>query len=82
MPRAFRIGLRAKLRIDGGEPMTLSASTRGREPGITALLRAAAVAVVTSDPIESSGAMNIPEAIRYVPGINVAQMTASQWAIG
>jgi iron complex outermembrane recepter protein len=42
---------------------------------------AAAVAVVTSSQIESSGAMNVPEAIRYVPGINVAQLTASQWAV-
>ncbi|HEX4267413.1 MAG TPA: TonB-dependent receptor [Steroidobacteraceae bacterium] len=42
---------------------------------------AAAVAVVTSGQIASSGAMNVPEAIRYVPGINVAQLTASQWAV-
>jgi iron complex outermembrane recepter protein len=42
---------------------------------------AAAVAVVTSSQIESTGAMNVPEAIRYVPGINVAQLTASQWAV-
>jgi iron complex outermembrane recepter protein len=114
--------------------MTLSASTRGREPGRSALLRAvvvvgalavaapvlhaepaaaqlnelkqlsieqlanvqvtsvtrgpeplsrsaAAVAVVTNGQIASSGAMNVPEAIRYVPGINVAQLTASEWAV-
>src|SRR5579872_4242434 len=42
---------------------------------------AAAAAVLTSDQITSSGAMNVPEAIRYVPGINVAQLTASQWAV-
>jgi iron complex outermembrane receptor protein len=42
---------------------------------------AAAVAVVTSGEIASSGAMNIPEAIRYVPGIHVAQVTASEWAV-
>jgi iron complex outermembrane recepter protein len=42
---------------------------------------AAAVAVVTNAEITSSGAMNIPEAIRYVPGLNVAQETASQWAV-
>jgi iron complex outermembrane receptor protein len=52
--------------------------TRGSEP----LSRSAgAAAVVTSGQIESSGALNVPEAIRYVPGINVAQMTASQWAV-
>jgi iron complex outermembrane receptor protein len=52
--------------------------TRGSQP----LSRsAAAVAVVTSGQIASSGAMNVPEAIRYVPGIHVAQLTASQWAV-
>jgi len=44
-------------------------------------LSAAAAAVVTSGQIEDSGAMNVPEAIRFVPGINVAQLTASQWAV-
>lgn len=42
---------------------------------------AAAVAVVTDDEIASSGVMNIPEAIRYVPGLHVARLTASQWAV-
>ena len=52
--------------------------TRGPQP----LSRsAAAIAVVTSGQIASSGAMNIPEAIRYVPGIHVAQVTANEWAV-
>lgn len=42
---------------------------------------AAAVAVVTSGEIARSGADNIPEAIRYVPGLDVAQVTASEWAV-
>ena len=42
---------------------------------------AAAVAVVTNTEIRSSGAMNVPEAIRYVPGIHVAQVTAGEWAV-
>ena len=42
---------------------------------------AAAVAVVTNSEIRSSGAMNVPEAIRYVPGIHVAQLTAGEWAV-
>ena len=35
------------------------------------------------EPADSKapGAMNVPEAIRYVPGINVAQVTASEWAV-
>jgi len=42
---------------------------------------AAAVAVVTGGQIERSGARSIPEAIRYVPGLDVAQVTASDWAV-
>lgn len=41
----------------------------------------AAVTVVTHDDIIRSGAMNIPEAVRLVPGLEVAQVDASQWAI-
>ena len=41
----------------------------------------AAVSVVTQDDIHRSGAMNIPEALRLVPGMDVAQLDASQWAV-
>lgn len=41
----------------------------------------AAVSVVTQDDIRRLGAMNIPEALRYVPGLDVAQVDGSQWAV-
>lgn len=41
----------------------------------------AAVSVVTQEDIQRSGAMNIPEALRLVPGLEVAQLDASQWAV-
>ena len=41
----------------------------------------AAVSVVTQDDIRRSGARNIPEALRLVPGMDVGQMDASQWAV-
>lgn len=41
----------------------------------------AAVSVVTADDIRRSGAQNIPEALRLVPGLDVAQIDASQWAV-
>jgi iron complex outermembrane recepter protein len=41
----------------------------------------AAVSVVTQDDIQRSGAMNIPEALRSVPGMDVAQVDSSQWAV-
>ena len=43
--------------------------------------RAAAVSVLTSEDIRRSGATNIPEVLRLVPGVQVARVDASNWAI-
>src|SRR5437899_8308108 len=43
---------------------------------------AAAVYVITSDEIRRSPARTIPELLRSVPGVDVARVDASQWAIG
>lgn len=42
---------------------------------------AAAVTVVSADDIRRAGATSVPEALRLVPGIDVAQRTASSWAV-
>jgi iron complex outermembrane receptor protein len=42
---------------------------------------AAAVFVITQDDIERSGARNIPELLRIVPGVDVAQLDANIWVI-
>jgi len=42
---------------------------------------AAAVFVITQDDIRRSGATSIPELLRMVPGLDVAQITANTWAI-
>jgi iron complex outermembrane receptor protein len=42
---------------------------------------AAAVAVVTGDDIKRSGATTIPDALRLVPGLHVAQTTSSAAAV-
>jgi len=42
---------------------------------------AAAVFVITPEMIKRSGARNIPEALRMAPGIEVAKITSSTWAI-
>ncbi len=42
---------------------------------------AAAAFVITSEDIRRSGATNLPDALRLVPGVNVAQISASEWAI-
>ena len=48
-------------------------STVGRSP--------AAIFVVTNEMIRRSGARNVPEVLRMVPGIHVAKMNASTWSI-
>ena len=42
----------------------------------------AAVFVITAEDIRRSGATNIPDLLRMVPGVNVQQIDANSWAIG
>lgn len=42
---------------------------------------AAAVAVVSGETLRRSGATNIPDALRLVPGIHVGEATSSTWAV-
>jgi iron complex outermembrane receptor protein len=42
---------------------------------------AAAVTVVTNEDIRRSGATNVPQALRFVPGMHVARQTANTWAL-
>ena len=41
----------------------------------------AAVTVITQDDIQRSGLQSIPELLRLAPGLEVAQIDASQWAV-
>lgn len=42
---------------------------------------AGAVSVLTQEDLRRSGARNIPEALRLVPGLQVAQINGSQWVV-
>jgi len=42
---------------------------------------AAAIYVITQDDIRRSGATNIPDLLRMVPGMDVAQINANTWAV-
>jgi iron complex outermembrane recepter protein len=42
---------------------------------------AAAVFVISPEDIRRSGALNIPDLLRMVPGVDVAQINANTWAI-
>jgi iron complex outermembrane recepter protein len=43
---------------------------------------AAAVFVITQEDIRRSGATSVPEALRLVPGLEVARIDENKWAIG
>jgi iron complex outermembrane recepter protein len=43
---------------------------------------AAAIFVITQEDIRRSGAINIPDLLRIVPGLEVAEINGSTWAIG
>lgn len=42
----------------------------------------AAIYVISSDEIRRTGATSIPQALRDVPGLHVAQLDSQKWAIG
>jgi iron complex outermembrane recepter protein len=69
--------------------VTSSASTQTLQSEVTSASRTsepiartpAAIYVVTNEMIRRSGARNIPEVLRNVPGVDVARINASTWAI-
>jgi len=65
--------------MDISELMQLKVSILG--PSQTISEAPAAISVVRQEDIKRSGAQNIPEALRLVPGMDVAQLDASQWAV-
>ncbi len=42
----------------------------------------AAAFVISNEDIKRSGATNIPDALRLVPGLDVARINGNQWAVG
>ncbi len=42
----------------------------------------AAVFVITSEDIQRSGATNIPDLLRLVPGVQVSRFQSDVWAVG
>jgi iron complex outermembrane recepter protein len=59
--------------------MEVTSVSKREQPLSTA---GAAVFVITQEDIRRSGATNIPDLLRMAPGVNVAQVNASTWAIG
>jgi len=63
------------------ELMDVEVTLPSRRPASRALA-SAPVFVVTQEDIRRSGVTNIPDALRLAPGVQVAEATASQWAVG
>ncbi|KAA3654487.1 MAG: TonB-dependent receptor [Proteobacteria bacterium] len=60
-----------------GDIQVLSVSRKAQRLADTA----AAVTVITAEDIRRSGARSVPEALRLVPGVQVAQIGAGRWAV-
>jgi iron complex outermembrane recepter protein len=56
-------------------------TTASKEP-VTVARTPAAVYVLTSEDIRRSGATSIPEALRLVPGVEVARIDSNKWSLG
>jgi len=68
----------ADLDIEELGRIRVTSVSRRPEPAYRA---AAAVFVVTREDIRRSGASSLPEALRLVPGLQVARVTARDWSI-
>src|SRR5689334_17614111 len=67
-----------RLTVEQLEDIDVTSVSKYPEPLFDA---AAAITVLTGQDIERSGAANIPDALRLVPGMDVAQADAHTWAI-
>jgi iron complex outermembrane receptor protein len=63
------------------ELMGVPVSVTGRIPQ-SRLSAPASVTVITYEEIRQSGAITLPEVLRMVPGLHVAQIDGNKWAMG
>src|SRR5882762_9163987 len=59
----------------------LEVTTASKEP-VTIARTPAAIYVLTQEDIRQSGATSIPEALRLVPGVEVARIDSNTWSLG
>src|SRR5713101_8024660 len=59
----------------------IEVTTASKEP-VKASQTPAAIYVVTQEDIRRSGATSIPEALRLVPGVEVARIDSNTWSLG
>lgn len=68
------VGLERLLNFD----LSVTLSSRKEEPLSHA---ASAISVITQEDIRRSGVTHVAEALRLVPGVNVARVSSNRWAI-
>src|SRR3981081_3618994 len=68
----------AELSLEELSTIEVTSVSKKREPLADA---AAAVALITNEDLRRSGARTIPEALRLVPGLHVAQISSSAWEV-
>lgn len=68
------------LDLDLKDVLNLEITSVSKKPQ-TVSQAAAAVFIITGDDIRRMGAQTIPDALRMAPGIEVAQISASAWAV-
>jgi iron complex outermembrane recepter protein len=59
----------------------IEVTTESKKP-VKVSRTAAAVYVLTQDDIRRSGATSIPEALRLVPGVEIARIDSGKWSVG
>jgi iron complex outermembrane receptor protein len=68
----------AEMSLEDLMNVTVTSASKREENRVDA---AAAITVLTNEDIRRSGATSVPEALRLVPGLNVARIDSSRWAI-
>jgi iron complex outermembrane recepter protein len=68
----------SQMSIEDLSNLSVTSTSKKEEPLQRA---AAAIFVITSEDIRRSGATNIPDLLRMVPGLDIAQASGTTWAI-
>ena len=71
---------RELIRLDIEQLMEMEVTSVAKKPQKFSQA-AAAIFVITAEDLRRSGATSIPEALRMVPGVEVARIDANKWAI-
>ena len=86
---AFALGLAAAAQVTTGRDLGELSLEELLSEAVTSVSKKeqrrsdapAAIAVLSNEDLRRSGAATLPDALRLVPGVNVAALNSSQWAV-